>query len=163
MTGVRDRRVRGSGKELAMPSVQDILSNKSPKVHSITPGATALQAINKMNEHGIGALVVTDEGGRVVGMFTERDVLRRVVPHERTPNAILVREVMTGEVVCCRPTEDLDEIRTVMRNRRIRHLPVCDAEGNLLGMISIGDLNAYDASNQEATIHFLNDYIYGRA
>lgn len=146
-----------------MPSVQDILSNKSAEVHSITPGASALQAINKMNEHGIGALVVTDQGGRVIGMFTERDVLRRVVAHERMPNEILVGEVMTGEVVCCGPTEDLDDVKTVMRNRRIRHLPVCDGEGNLLGMISIGDLNAFDASNQEATIHFLNDYIYGRA
>lgn len=145
-----------------MPSVQDILSNKSAKVHSIAPGATALQAINKMNEHGIGALVVTDPEGRVIGMFTERDVLRRVVAHERTPNEILVGEVMTGEVVCCGPGEDLDDVKTVMRNRRIRHLPVCDSQGNLKGLISIGDLNAYDASNQEATIHFLNDYIYGR-
>ena len=145
-----------------MPSVQDILSNKPAKVHAIAPGATALQAINKMNEHGIGALVVTDPAGRVIGMFTERDVLRRVVAHERAPDEILVGEVMTGEVVCCGSTEDLDDVKTVMRNRRIRHLPVCDGEGNLQGLISIGDLNAHDASNQEATIHFLNDYIYGR-
>ena len=146
-----------------MPSVQDILSNKSSQVHTIAPGATALDAINKMNEHGIGALVVTDEGGHVVGMFTERDVLRRVVAHDRMPNQILVGEVMTGEVVCCGPTEDLDDVRTTMRNRRIRHLPVCDGDANLLGLISIGDLNAYDASNQEATIHLLSDYIYGRS
>jgi CBS domain-containing protein len=145
-----------------MPSVQDILSNKPAKVHSIAPDATALQAIHKMNEHGIGALVVTDGGGRVIGMFTERDVLRRVVAHERTPGEIRVGEVMTGEVVCCGPAEDADDVKTVMRNRRIRHLPVCDRDGNLLGLISIGDLNALDASNQEATIHFLNDYIYGR-
>lgn len=145
-----------------MPSVQDILSGKSSKVHSIAPAATALDAINKMNDHGIGALVVTDESGRVIGMFTERDVLRRVVANERTPSEILVGEVMTGEVVCCGPTEDLDEVQTIMKNRRIRHLPVCNADGNLLGLVSIGDLNAFDASNQEATIHFLNDYIYGR-
>jgi CBS domain-containing protein len=146
-----------------MPSVQDVLASKPAKVHSTTPGATALQAINKMNEHGIGALVVTNDEGHVVGMFTERDVLRRVVAHERTPGEILVGEVMTTEVVCCGPREDLDEVRAVMRNRRIRHLPVCDGDANLLGLISIGDLNAHDASNQEATIHFLNDYIYGRA
>ncbi len=145
-----------------MPSVHDILSSKPAKVHSIAPGATALEAIQKMNEHGIGALVVTDVGGRVVGMFTERDVLRRVVAHERMPNEILVGEVMTTAVVCCGPTEDLDDVKTTMRNRRIRHLPVCDGDGNLLGMISIGDLNAYDASSREATIHFLNEYIYGR-
>jgi CBS domain-containing protein len=144
-----------------MPSVQDILSAKSSKVHSTRPGASVLDAINQMNERGIGALVVT-EGDRVVGMFTERDVLRRVVGNERSPADIFVAEVMTGEVVCTGPKEDLDEVRAVMKNRRIRHLPVCDDDGGLLGLISIGDLNAYDASNQEATIHFLNDYIYGR-
>ena len=145
-----------------MPSVQDILSNKSSrKVHTIRPGATVLDAIQRMNEHGIGALVVT-EGDQVVGMFTERDVLRRVVASQRAPGDIFVAEVMTTEVACTGPKEDLDEVRTVMKNRRIRHLPVCDEDGNLLGMVSIGDLNAYDASNQEATIHFLNDYIYGR-
>ena len=145
-----------------MPTVANVLSSKSPVVHKTRPEATALEAIEKMNEHGIGALVVT-EGERVVGMFTERDVLRRVVSSERSPGNIRVGEVMTREVVCTTPTEDLDEVRTVMKNRRIRHLPVCDPHGGLLGLISMGDLNAYDASNQEATIHFLNDYIYGRA
>ena len=144
-----------------MPSIANILSNKPTKVHTTSPGATVLEAIQKMNEHGIGALVVMD-GERVVGMFTERDVLRRVVASERSPHEILVAEVMTAEVVCCMPKEDLDDVRTTMKNRRIRHLPVCDGEGGLLGLISMGDLNAYDSSNQEATIHFLNDYIYGR-
>lgn len=144
-----------------MPSVNDILSSKSSKVHTTRPGATVLEAIQRMNENGIGALVVT-EGDRVVGMFTERDVLRRVVGEDRPPVQMFVAEVMTAKVVCTGPKEDVDEVRTVMKNRRIRHLPVCDDEGRLLGMISIGDLNAYDASNQEATIHFLNDYIYGR-
>ena len=145
-----------------MPSVQDILSAKSSKIHTTCPGATVMDAIKQMNERGIGALVVT-EGDRVVGMFTERDVLRRVVGADRSPSDMFVAEVMTSEVVCTGPREDLDEVRAVMKNRRIRHLPVCDGEGNLLGLISIGDLNAYDASNQEATIHFLNEYIYGRA
>ena len=155
-------RARRVGKELVMPTVRDILSNKSSsKVHTIRPGATVLEAIERMNEHGIGALVVT-EGEHVVGMFTERDVLRRVVGKERPPGEMFVAEVMTGEVACTGPGEDLDEVRAVMKNRRIRHLPVCDQGMNLLGLISIGDLNAYDASNQEATIHFLNEYIYGR-
>ena len=144
-----------------MPSVQDILSAKPSKIHTARPGATVMDAITQMNERGIGALVIT-EGDRVVGMFTERDVLRRVVGSERSPSDMFVAEVMTAEVVCTGPKEDLDEVRAVMKNRRIRHLPVCDEDGTLLGLISIGDLNAYDASNQEATIHFLNEYIYGR-
>ena len=145
-----------------MATVRDILAAKSSKVLTTRRDATVLEAINKMNEHGVGALVVC-EGSHVVGMFTERDVLRKVAVSDRAPTEMYVEEVMTHDVVCTGPREDLDEVRTVMKNRRFRHLPVCDeTDGHLLGLISIGDLNAHDASNQEATIHFLNEYIYGR-
>ena len=59
------------------------------------------------------------------------------------------------------PDTDLDEVSTLMKDRRIRHLPVCDPDRGLVGMVSIGDVNAYHASNREATLHYLNDYIYG--
>jgi CBS domain-containing protein len=145
-----------------MATVQDILSTKSSKVLTTRRDATVLEAINKMNEHGVGALVVC-EGTNVVGMFTERDVLKKVAVCDRSPTEMLVEEVMTHDVVCTGPREDVDEIRTVMKNRRFRHLPVCDErDGHLLGLISIGDLNAFEASNREATIHFLSEYIYGR-
>jgi CBS domain-containing protein len=144
-----------------MATVQDILSNKSSKVLTTRRDATVLEAINKMNEHGVGALVVC-EGPNVVGMFTERDVLRKVAVCDRAPTQMFVEEVMTHDVVCTGPKEDVDEVRTVLMNRRIRHLPVCDDEGHLLGLLSIGDLNAHEASHREATIHFLNEYIYGR-
>ena len=72
------------------------------------------------------------------------------------------REVMTTEVVCCGPEADLDDVSALMQKRRIRHVPVCTSGGKLLWMVSIGDVNAAHASNQETTIHFLNEYIYGR-
>ena len=145
-----------------MPTVRDVLSSKVQGVESTTPEATVLEAVNQMNDHKIGALVVMDDG-KVAGMFTERDVLRRVVGDGRSPDGTRVGQVMTSKVVCCDPDADLEEVATLMKNRRIRHVPVCSGDGRLLGMISIGDVNAYNASNQEATIHFLNDYIYGRA
>ena len=145
-----------------MPTVQDILSTKSPVVHCIEPGATVLDAIHKMNQHKLGALVVKS-GEQVVGMFTERDVLRRVAGEMRNPAEVKVAQVMTSEVICCAPTDDLDEVSAIMSQRRVRHLPVCGADGKLQGMISIGDLNAYNVSQQAAQIGFLNDYIYGRA
>ena len=145
-----------------MPHVRDILANKPSKVHTIRPSSSVLEAIHRMNEYGIGALVVT-EGERVVGMFTERDVLRRVVGSDRAPADMFVAEVMTAEVATAGPKEDLDDVRATMKDRRIRHLPVCDGEGSLIGLVSMGDLNAYDTSNQQATIGLLNDYIYGRA
>ena len=145
-----------------MPAVRDVLSSKGPGVQSTSPEATVLDAVNQMNEFKIGALVVMD-GDEVVGMFTERDVLRRVVGQERSPSSTKVGEVMTSEVVCCGPDADLDDVSALMQKRRIRHVPVCNGQGKLLGMVSIGDVNAYNASNQETTIHFLNEYIYGRA
>jgi CBS domain-containing protein len=128
---------------------------------TIGPAASVLQAALLMNEHRVGALVAIEDG-RVVGMFTERDVLMRVVGERRDPEATLVGEVMTASVVCCAPETTLDEARGVMRDRRIRHLPVADADGRLLGLISIGDLNAQLQAAQEQTVFLLHEYIQGR-
>src|SRR2546423_1666831 len=143
-----------------MPTVQEVIATKGEKVHSIEPGVTVLEATHKMNQHRIGALVVMS-AEQVVGMFTERDVLRRVVGEQRDPATTLVAEVMTDNVVCCSPDTDLDEVSEIMVTKRIRHVPVCNG-GRLVGMVSIGDVNAQHASHQQATIHYLNEYIYGR-
>jgi CBS domain-containing protein len=145
-----------------MDVVKDILAKKGSRVVSISPGETVLRAAQVMNEHKIGALVVL-EGDQIVGMFTERDVLRRVVGEQRPPGATRVGEVMTAEVACCRPQTPIDDARAAMKNRRIRHLPVVDVEGRLWGLISIGDLNAFEAANQERTIFWMHEYLYGRA
>jgi CBS domain-containing protein len=145
-----------------MPTVRDVLASKVQGVQCTTPDTSVLEAVNQMNEYKIGALVVID-GGKVVGMFTERDVLRRIVGDERSPGATRVGQIMTTTVVCCTPDADLEEISTLMATRRIRHVPVCNCDGKLLGMVSMGDVNALHASSQEAHITFLNEYIYGRA
>lgn len=144
-----------------MPTVRDVLNVKGSQVHSVSPADRVLDAIRTMNQHKIGAVLVMHEG-QVAGIFTERDVLRRVVGEERHPAHVSVGEVMTQDLICVGPDSDLDEVATIMKNRKIRHLPVCDEEGKLHGMVSIGDLNAFHASNQEAQIHFLSEYIYGR-
>jgi len=144
-----------------MSTVREILTRKGPQVFTIGKAATVLEAALLMNEHKIGSLVVLEDG-RVAGMFTERDVLRRVVGEEREPAKTLVADVMTTEVVCCTPETTIDEARGAMKNRRIRHLPVVDDMGRLLGMVSIGDLNAYQATTQEHTIHMMHEYLYGR-
>lgn len=155
-----------------MAHVSDILAHKGSRVFVIPPTATVLAATKMMNHYKIGALVVTlsDETisereslDRVIGVFTERDVLTRVVAFRRDPASTLVEEVMTTEVAFCRPETDLDDISDVMRQRHIRHMPVCDANGELAGLISIGDLNAWHARGQEVVIHYLHEYIHGRA
>jgi len=146
-----------------MPIVRDVLAAKREQLHTIGAQATVLEATREMNRHKIGAMVVTEDGDQVVGIFTERDVLMRVVAEEVGPSEIKVGDVMTKDVICCSPSDDLDEVSAIMKSRRIRHVPVCGRDGRVLGMISIGDVNAQYASNAEQTIHFLNDYIYGRA
>ncbi|HEV8002772.1 MAG TPA: CBS domain-containing protein [Planctomycetaceae bacterium] len=144
-----------------MATVREILLNKDPWVASIGPRASALEAALTMNRHKVGSLMVMD-GTTVVGILTERDLLQRVLAEQLDAAKTPVGEVMTTEILCCQPHTTIEEARVVMKDRRVRHLPVVDHEG-LHGMISIGDLNAYEAHSQEVTIHFLQEYIHGRA
>ena len=145
-----------------MSTVRHILSVKGSKVVTSSPGATVKEAVDTMNRHRIGAIVVMD-GGSVAGILTERDVLQRVVGGDLVPREAFVADVMTTDVACCRPDDDVEDVATVMKDRRVRHVPVCDEDGGLVGMVSMGDVNAHYVSQQEQQISFLNEYIYGRA
>ncbi len=144
-----------------MPTVADLLLAKGSQLHCISPSATVLEAVRRMNQHQVGALVVMHED-HIVGMFTERDVLRRVMAEGMQPGSVMVGDVMSSDVIYCGPETDVEDASRIMKDRRIRHLPVCDGNGVLHGLISIGDLNACYASAQEQTISYLTDYIYGR-
>lgn len=143
-----------------MAHVQAIVDRKGSQVFTVSPGVSVLDAAVIMNEHKIGALVVV-EGRRVRGIFTERDVLRRVVAERHDPRDVTIESVMTDKVVTCQAQTDLDAARNLFMQRRIRHLPVVDAEEQLVGMISIGDLNAWTLNGQECKIAALEEYIYG--
>lgn len=141
-----------------MAKVKHILERKSADVESIDREATALDAARQMNQCRIGSLVVTD-GELVVGIVTERDILRRVVAAERDPVSITVHAIMSAPVACCRLETDLEECRTVMAERRIRRLPVVE-EGVLKGIVTAGDLLAFELTSRDATIEYLNEYLY---
>jgi CBS domain-containing protein len=152
-----------------MAQVADVLSRKGSRVYSVSPTATVLEATRMMNRHKIGSLVVTigisnaeQPCDRIVGIMTERDVLTRLVVEQRDAAHTLVEEIMTSDIAYCQPETPLDDVAAMMRQRRIRHLPVCDGEGLLHGLISIGDINAWHADGQEITIHYLHQYIHGR-
>ena len=144
-----------------MATVNDVLETKGLDVLTAEEGMCVLDAVHRMNEHHIGSLVVVD-CGRVVGVFTERDVLRRIVGERRDPTHTLVGDVMTRKVVCCTPDTSLNEVQSIMKDRRIRHLPVVDDFGTLLGMLSMGDLNAWSLRDGQVTIQYLQEYIHGR-
>ena len=112
-----------------------------------------------MNERHIGALVVTRRE-KVIGIFTERDILNRVIAVRSSPDEIAVRDVMTTPVACCRPSTKEGECRSVMRKKRIRHLPVVEDE-SLVGIISIGDIIEDESAEKDDTIHYLHEYLYG--
>ncbi len=143
-----------------MPRVVDVLRHKGSAVMTIGPDARAIDAALLMNEHKIGALVVLDVG-QIVGIISERDMMRRVVAERKDPEAVPVHEVMTRPVITCQPEATLDEARRTFQTRRIRHLPVVDEHGGLEGLISIGDLNAWELNGQEVEIQYLHEYIYG--
>ena len=152
-----------------MATVRDLLMHKGAQVFTVPDSMSVLEATQHMNEHKIGALLVLQtesglDGGRprLMGMFTERDVLRRVVAEARDPARSTVGEVMTTDVLTCSPDTSVDEAALLMKDQRVRHLPVFDHGGELCGLVSIGDINAYHVRDQEATIHTLHEYIHGR-
>lgn len=145
-----------------MAYVSNVLEKKGSEIQTIGRHASVLDAAVLMNDQRIGALVVTEDR-RVVGIFTERDVLQQVVAERRDPAETKVGDLMTTDVVCVTNRTKLEEARAIMKQRRIRHLPVVGEEGELLGVISIGDLNAWDLDGQEQTIHYMREYMHGRA
>ena len=142
-----------------MPNAQSILQKKGSDVATVDRKTTVLDAARTMNQRRIGAVVVGD-GDRVVGIFTERDILNRIVAVGKDPKTTAVGEVMTSPMACCRRDTPLAECKTVMRQKRIRHLPVVE-DGKLYGMISAGDILAGEVSDQQATIEYLHEYLYG--
>lgn len=141
-----------------MAQVKHIMKRKGAvEVTTVAPGITVLEAAHKMNANHIGSLVVVEERG-VAGIFTERDVLRRVVAPELDPATVSVGEAMTRPVVICTRDMTVEECREVMTEKRIRHLPVVES-GRILGIVTIGDLLAWQVFESQHTIEHLNDYL----
>lgn len=143
-----------------MPKAQVILDRKGTDVATIDRDASVLDAAKIMNDRRIGALVVTS-GENVVGIFTERDLLNRVVAAGALPRDTKVATVMTSPMACCKRDTPLSECRATMSTKRIRHLPVVE-DGRLYGLISSGDLMASEVEAKQTTIEYLHEYLYGR-
>jgi CBS domain-containing protein len=142
-----------------MAVVRDLLARKGTDVVSIQPTASVLEAARLMNDRGVGGVVVVDEDNALLGIFTERDILRRVVAAGLPPETTSVADVFTRDIVTCTPDMNVDEIGSIMTTRRVRHLPVVDVLG-LHGVVTIGDLLAHRLSDQETTIQHLNSYVF---
>ena len=143
-----------------MGHVSDILETKSRNVLEIDGGATVLDAVTKMVDNNVGSLLVT-EAGRLAGIVTERDYLRRVTLEGRDERTTPVREIVTTELIYTTPDSTIEECMAIMTERRIRHLPVLDDAREIVGVVSIGDLVKFQSREQSVQIKFLTDYISG--
>jgi CBS domain-containing protein len=143
-----------------MKRLNEILAHKGANIWSIGPDESVYEAIKLLAEKEIGAIAVTD-GGRLVGIVSERDYARQIILKGRSSEKTQIRDIMSSEVITARPDQEVRECMELMTEKRIRHLPIVDDKNNLIGMISIGDLVRAIIAEQESTIGDLEKYISG--
>jgi CBS domain-containing protein len=144
-------------KEAPVNHVSEILGDKGRDVLKIDAEASALDAVRQMVGANIGSLLVTD-GDEVTGIVTERDYLRRVAQEGPTDDSVTVRDIMSSPLIVVSPNTEIDECMAVMTDRRIRHLPVVE-NGDVVGIVSIGDVVKFKSKQQSFEIRYLTDYI----
>lgn len=143
-----------------MRIVRDLLNAKGREIHSITPEASVYDALTLMADRNIGAVLVVDRQGTMVGILSERDYARKVVLHGHASRDTPVSAIMTEEVVCIPPEMTIDECMGLMTIRHIRHLPVTEHQ-RPIGVVSIGDVGRAMIENQGFVIEQLERYISG--
>jgi len=137
--------------------VSEILGDKGRDVLRIDAGASVLDAVKQMVEANIGSLLVTKDG-EIAGIVTERDYLRRVAVEGQTDADVTVGEIMSSPLIVVTPETSIDECMALMTDRRIRHLPVVEG-GEVVGVVSIGDLVKFKSKKQSFEIQYLTEYI----
>ena len=141
-----------------MKTVSQLLQGKGGSVLSVTPDTTVFDALKLMSEKNIGALLVMS-GGKLDGILSERDYARKVILLGKSSHELVVREIMSEEVVTVTPVQTVDDCMGLMTGRRIRHLPVLDND-TVVGVLSIGDLVKAVIAMQQQTIQELESYIH---
>jgi CBS domain-containing protein len=144
-----------------MATVRDIIDKKGHVVHSIDEGKSVFEAIAQMVDRNVGSLVVTNDQGLPVGILTERDYLRRVALEGRSSRTTRVDEIMSSQPVLVELDATAEDCMRLMTRYRIRHLPVVGEGVSLGGLLSMGDIVQYLASERESEVKELQSYING--
>ena len=139
--------------------IRDVIRDKGPEFIAVDGSALVDLAITKMVDRNIGAILVMEEGN-LIGMFTERDVLKCWVSTRESFDKVKIRDVMTKDIMIVQPDDDLNYAMTIMINKKIRHLPVVE-HGRVTSIISIRDMVKAQVTNLQAEVHYLRDYITG--
>lgn len=145
-----------------MKTLKQLLAekNKSRPLAVVAPADTVYHALTVMAQHNVGALLVLD-GEQLAGIFSERDYARKVILHGKSSRETLVKEIMTEKVAFVTPDHTVDQCMALMSDKHFRHLPVLEADGSVVGIISIGDLVKETISAQQFMIAELERYIAG--
>ena len=138
-------------------TLEDILGEKGHTVFRIDGDASVLDAVKKMVDANVGSLLVT-EAGKVTGIVTERDYLRHVAAEGRTDREATVREISSSPLIVATPETTVDECMALMTDRRVRHVPVVGG-GEVVGIVSIGDLVKFRSEQQSFELRYLTEYI----
>jgi CBS domain-containing protein len=141
----------------------DLLNAKDSEYRvavTVLPEETVLAAIHKLAEHDKGSLLVCDHRGKLMGIVSERDIVRKCFISVQDLDKIKIQDVMTKKVIVGNPEDDLCYAISVMKEKRIRHIPIVDEEANVIGMISMRDLLGVQLEQCNIELKFLNDYIY---
>lgn len=141
-----------------MKTLRQLLAGKTKQVASIAPDQTVMRALEIMAEYDVGALLVLD-GKHLAGVFSERDYARKVILQGKSSKHTLVSEIMSEKVVYVTLDETIEECMAIMTEKHFRHLPILDADENVVGIISIGDLIKETISQQKFIISQLEHYI----
>lgn len=137
--------------------LEDILADKGHDVFRIDAGASVFEAVRMMVDANVGSLLVT-EGGTVTGIVTERDYLKRVTLQGRLDRETAVGEIATSPLIVAGPETTVDECMALMTDRRIRHVPVVE-HGDVVGLVSIGDIVKFRSKQQTFELRYLTEYI----
>ncbi len=141
--------------------LEEILRTKGSKVLSIDPSATLADVVLKLVKHNCGSLVVceNEDCARMVGIITERDILRACADRNASLERLRVRDVMSADLVTGSPHDSVQDAMGIMTNRRLRHLPIVGDDGLLVGIVSIGDLVKHQHDQLSMENHYLKTYI----
>ena len=142
-------------------NVEHILARKGREVRTIAPGASLGDALQRLRQERIGALVVSTDGERIAGILSDRDILNAIADHGVDVLGESVRSVMTEKVFTCSRDDRVSRIMALMTDRRIRHVPVVEEDGRLCGMISIGDVVKQRLDEIQSEASALREYVTG--
>lgn len=148
-------------EEQDMGTICEILAIKGNQVHTTSDKTSVVQAVKTMHDRGVGCLLITTEEGELKGMITERDVLKRIATVHHDLSGVVVSDIMTKRVAVCGPSDPIEAVQSIMKKHYLRQVPVVGADGQLMGVVSLGDVNSFLIDTEAVEIRHLHEYIDG--